>query len=73
LRAENCIFYGLLAHWTEIEDSAWVAQLLDWEEAERARAVLERRLSSAHIGRFKPLATLRPRSGQALTELARTL
>jgi len=56
LRAENLHLYGLLAHWTEIEDSAWVAQLLDWEEAERARRSLERRLSSAHIGRFKPLA-----------------
>jgi len=56
LRAENLHLYGLLAHWTEIEDSTWVAQLLDWEEAERARRSLERRLSSAHIGRFKPLA-----------------
>jgi hypothetical protein len=33
LRAENLHLYGLLAHWTEIEDSAWVAQLLDWEES----------------------------------------
>jgi hypothetical protein len=29
LRAENLHLYGLLAHWTEIEDSTWVAQLLD--------------------------------------------
>ena len=29
--------------------------LLDWEEQERARRSLERRLRSAHIGRFKPL------------------
>jgi DNA replication protein DnaC len=56
LRAENLRLYGLLAHWTEIEDSHWVIQLIEWEEAERARRSLERRLSSAHIGRFKPMA-----------------
>jgi DNA replication protein DnaC len=56
LRAENLHLYGLLAHWTEIEDSHWVIQLIEWEEAERARRSLERRLSSAHIGRFKPIA-----------------
>src|SRR5450631_1381402 len=45
LRAENLHhLYGLLAHWPEIEDSTWVARLLDWEEAERARRSLERRL-----------------------------
>jgi DNA replication protein DnaC len=56
LRAENLHLYGLLAHWTEIEDSHWVVQVIEWEEAERARRSLERRLSSAHIGRFKPMA-----------------
>src|SRR5664279_1097188 len=40
LRAENLHLYGLLANWTEIEDSTWVAQLLDWEEGERARRSL---------------------------------
>jgi len=30
--------------------------LLQWEEAERSRRSLERRLALAHIGRFKPLA-----------------
>ena len=29
---------------------------MGWEESERARRSLERRLRSAHIGRFKPLA-----------------
>ena len=56
LRAENLHLYGLLAHWTELEDSHWVIQFIEWEEAERARRSLERRLSSAHIGRFKPIA-----------------
>jgi len=48
--------YGLLAHWQELTGTTWVENLLDWEEAERARRSLERRLSNAHIGRFKLLA-----------------
>lgn len=56
LRAGNLHLYGLLAHWAEIEGGHWVPQLIEWEEAERARRSLERRLSSAHIGRFKPMA-----------------
>jgi DNA replication protein DnaC len=33
----------------------WLAALIDWEEQERARRSLERRLQDAHIGQFKPL------------------
>lgn len=55
-RAADLHLHGLLAHWHELTDSPWVETLLAWEEAERARRSLERRLSSAHIGRFKPLA-----------------
>lgn len=55
LQAESLHLHGLIAHWTEIEDMAWVEQLIQWEETERARRSLERRLSAAHIGRFKPM------------------
>jgi len=55
-RAEGLRLYGLLAHWHELTDTAWVETLLDWEEAERSRRSLERRLGGAHIGRFKLLA-----------------
>ena len=55
-RAEALRLYGLLAHWHELADCAWVESLLAWEESERAQRSLERRLSSANIGRFKPLA-----------------
>ena len=52
--------HGLLAHWAEVmgdpQQARWVAQMLAWEAAERGRRSLERRLSAAHIGRFKPLA-----------------
>lgn len=55
-RAHALHLHGLLAHWSEIATSGWVAPLLDWEESERARRSLERRLNAARIGRFKALA-----------------
>lgn len=55
-RAQALQLHGLLAHWPEIAASDWLAPLLDWEESERARRSLERRLRAAHIGRFKALA-----------------
>jgi len=55
-RAKDLHLYGLLAHWHELIDSVWIEPLLIWEEAERAKRSLERRLGSAHIGRFKLLA-----------------
>ena len=59
-RANALRLMGLLAHWDAVQGDpariSWTGELLAWEEAERARRSLERRLSSAHIGRFKPLA-----------------
>ncbi|MEJ2117084.1 MAG: IS21-like element helper ATPase IstB [Alphaproteobacteria bacterium] len=55
-RAKALQLHGLLAHWHELADTGWVETLLDWEERERARRSLERRLAAAHIGRFKPIA-----------------
>jgi len=55
-RAKALRLHGLLAHWQEAATEGWIASLLDWEEEERGRRSLERRLGEAHIGRFKPLA-----------------
>jgi len=59
-RAKALRRLGLLAHWSEAiaepalaKTEGWVEQMLDWEEQERARRSLERRLQDAHIGRFK--------------------
>jgi DNA replication protein DnaC len=54
-RAKALRLHGLLAHWTEAATAGWVTALLDWEEKERNRRSLERRLGAAHIGRFKPI------------------
>jgi DNA replication protein DnaC len=54
-RAQALHLHGLLAHWPEVAGADWLAPLLDWEEQERSRRSLERRVGAAHIGRFKPL------------------
>jgi DNA replication protein DnaC len=55
VRAKALNLNGLLAHWGEAAAAGWLATLIDWEEQERTRRSLERRLRAAHIGRFKPL------------------
>ena len=55
-RAKILKLHGLLAHWEEIGETGWIEPLIQWEEEERARRGLQRRLKGAHLGRFKPLA-----------------
>lgn len=59
-RAKALNLTGLLAHWDSLPNDpqrwGWIQEMLDWEETERARRSLERRLRAAHIGRFKTLA-----------------
>lgn len=54
-RAQALQLHGMLANWSSCSTQPWVSTLLDWEEQENSRRSLERRLHSAHIGRFKPL------------------
>jgi DNA replication protein DnaC len=54
-RAKALGLHGLLAHWHDTTAAGWPHDLIEWEEQERARRSLERRLKDAHIGRFKPL------------------
>ena len=55
-RAAVLQLHGILAHWAECAEQPWLEPMLGWEETERSRRSLQRRLSYAHIGRFKPLA-----------------
>ena len=50
--------HGLLAHWHELNEEAygWLEQLIRWEQHERQQRSLERRLTSAKLGRFKSLS-----------------
>ena len=55
-RAKALKLYGLLSHWDELDKEVdWVERLLSWEEDERQKRSLERRLRNAHLGRFKQL------------------
>jgi DNA replication protein DnaC len=55
-RAVRLGLYGLLAHWDEVQGQPWLPDLLRWEETERARRSLERRVQRSRVGRFKALA-----------------
>ncbi len=55
-RAEKLGLWGLLAHWNEVEASPWIETILGFEEDERSKRSLERRLQRAKLGSFKPLA-----------------
>jgi DNA replication protein DnaC len=54
-RAKALHLHGLLAHWSDAVAAGWAQSLINWEDEERARRSLERRIKEAHIGRFKPL------------------
>jgi len=47
--------FGLLAHWEEVRSLGWLPTLIDYEQGERQRRSLERRLRFARLGAFKPL------------------
>jgi DNA replication protein DnaC len=55
-RAKSLRLHGIIAHWDEVHSQSWLAEMITWEEEERRRRSLERRIQQAHIGRFKPLA-----------------
>ncbi len=55
-RVETLKLHGVLAHWEEISNEPWLAPLVEWEEQERIRRGLERRLKRARLGSFKLLA-----------------
>ena len=65
-RAQALKLYGLLAHWDEVKQSDWTTPLIEWEEVERAARSLQRRLSSARPGAFKPLADFDWQCAEAL-------
>lgn len=49
---------GLVDHWQDLPEpvEAWLPTFIDWEEQARNQRGLERRLRTARLGNFKPLA-----------------
>ena len=54
-KAQQLGLWGLIANWDEVKAESWVATLLCYEDTERARRSLERRVRNAKLGRFKPM------------------
>ena len=55
-RARRLGLFGLVANWAEVHAEKWLPRLLDYEEQERQRRSLERRIKNARLGAFKPIA-----------------
>jgi DNA replication protein DnaC len=55
-RAQRLGLHGLVAHWDAVAREAWRPTVLAYEEAERQRRSLARRITTARLGAFKPLA-----------------
>lgn len=47
--------FGLLANWEHVRPLDWLPTVIDYEQRERQRRSLERRLRFARLGAFKPL------------------
>jgi DNA replication protein DnaC len=55
-RARRLGLLGLLAHWQEVSEAPWIETVIHYEEEERSRKSLQRRITNAKIGPFKPMA-----------------
>jgi DNA replication protein DnaC len=47
--------FGLLARWEEVRHLEWLPSIIEYEQSERQRRSLQRRLHFARLGSFKPL------------------
>ena len=55
-RAAKLGLWGIVANWEKLASRPWLPELLRYEETERTRKSLERRVKSAKMGAFKPMA-----------------
>lgn len=55
-RARHLGLHGVLAHWDAIAAQSWLPTLIEYEEVERSRRSMQRRLQSARLPKFKPMA-----------------
>lgn len=55
-RAHRLGLWGVVTNWERVGGQPWLEELIAYEEEERRRRSLERRLRYAKLGRFKPIA-----------------
>lgn len=54
-RAQRLGLHGILAHWNAVAAQKWLTTLIEYEEVERSKRSLDRRVNHAKLGKFKPL------------------
>ena len=55
-RARRLGLHGVLSHWDSVGAQNWLSTLIEYEEVERSRRSLQRRLQGAKLAQFKPMA-----------------
>lgn len=55
-RARCLGLHGVLSHWDAVGGQSWLPTLIEYEEAERCKRSLQRRLQDAKLAQFKPMA-----------------
>jgi DNA replication protein DnaC len=55
-RARYLGLHGVLANWDSVAAQSWLPTLIEFEEVERSRRSMQRRLRSAKLPKFKPMA-----------------
>ena len=55
-RARKLALHGLVANWEKVASEPWLPEVIRYEESERGRRSLERRIRQAKLQRFKPMA-----------------
>jgi len=56
IRAKALNLYGIVEHWKELQGACTIRHIIEIEDQARLYRGLERRISNARIGQFKPLA-----------------
>ncbi len=55
-KARQLGLWGLLANWSDVHDQPWLPLVIDYETRERQLRSLKRRMQTARLGSFKPIA-----------------
>ena len=55
-RARALKLHGMIENWDKVKDREWAEDLITWEEQERTKRSLERRIIQARLPRFKSLS-----------------
>ena len=55
-RAQKLGLHGIVTNWEKVSEKPWLPEIIQYEETERRRRSLERRIRTAKLRRFEPMA-----------------